>query len=490
MQTTGFNTYALSSLLSSGISRILKLDSSMTVFLNMYLTPLIAENNLNELLKDITICHIFLVGCIYLIYIYFFDFVDCVKNFKKSNIEKFQLKTRQIEIYNSDQIELFMKYVKNHDFFQSPSTIEISDNNDLNNNDPNKNQNSYYIYQKDGEIIKFNDKNLNIEGHYFWSTKDIEKIIENKIVSKKCRYITIFVTTEYNILNYMDQIKKNVEKINNNKIELFHLQVLSVKGVINSQTIVNGILYQGKKLNMDEREKLYINSFFSEEKDYLWNIIKSVDTDPTYFSSFGQSPKISLLLHGPPGTGKSTFAYRIAMALNRHIYSLDLRDFITKASLYLHFKNPGSINKNIKTNNCVYILDEFDLVIRKANNQIKTDENRDNWCIEDLLELFQGPVPMYQTIIIATTNNFDEIKRICPALVRPGRMTPIYFGYVTKNILQEISKYYFGKKLKIYIPETIKIPTSEIIELALETKINNDFKLFENKLNELLKIDY
>jgi hypothetical protein len=90
--------------------------------------------------------------------------------------------------------------------------------------------------------------------------------------------------------------------------------------------------------------------------------------------------------------------------------------------------------------------------------------------MRDLLEIFQGPVPLDGMIIMATTNKFDEIKNSCPELFRPGRLTPVYFGYIHIETLHEISRFYFGKDYKGYVPHQIKIPTSQIIEIALESK--------------------
>ena len=57
-----------------------------------------------------------------------------------------------------------------------------------------------------------------------------------------------------------------------------------------------------------------------------------------------------------------------------------------------------------------------------------TIQDEGEFQLEDLLEILQGPVPREGQIIIATTNKFDEIKNECPALFRPGRLTPIEFG--------------------------------------------------------------
>jgi hypothetical protein len=86
---------------------------------------------------------------------------------------------------------------------------------------------------------------------------------------------------------------------------------------------------------------------------------------------------------------------------------------------------------------------------------------------------------------------------MCPELFRPGRMTPVYFGYIDKDTLQDISKFFFNKKITYRLPDQITIPTSQIIDLAMESlicssassiknKSNDSFQYFSVKLNKLL----
>ncbi len=321
----------------------------------------------------------------------------------------------------------------------------------------------------------------------------------------------------------------------------------------------------------------------------------------------GQSPQVNLLLHGPPGTGKSSFAYRVAMTLGRHIVSLDLRDIRNKVTMYQILNKPRVNELTRKPSECVFVFEEFDIGIKllfkewqirqqrikrwehdinnfdiesyldksiqgatveqnnanviipppiiygdgnndngnknngnnnngnnnngsnnnnnngsnnngnqmvlnllsamtKQNNDtnqspynhhipdLDLTEDKSKFSVNDLLEIFQGTVPNDGAIMIATTNNYDEIKEMCPALFRPGRLTPVHFGYVKKETMQEISRFYFGRDLEIYIPDNINIPTSQIIQLAMESRtfddlgtIDDKFDYFSQMLDEMLE---
>jgi hypothetical protein len=109
------------------------------------------------------------------------------------------------------------------------------------------------------------------------------------------------------------------------------------------------------------------------------------------------------------------------------------------------------------------------------NNMIRSmdEDNKSSILrLSDLLELFQGPVPIKNRLIIATTNNFDKIRTALPTLFRAGRMTPIHFDYLDNESFDALCTHYF-KKTCTSKPKKINIPTSQIIELAIKTLLTN-----------------
>jgi hypothetical protein len=102
--------------------------------------------------------------------------------------------------------------------------------------------------------------------------------------------------------------------------------------------------------------------------------------------------------------------------------------------------------------------------------------------LSDLLELFNGTVNIKDRIIIATTNNFEHIKKVFPALVRPGRLSPIEFKCLDWKTLNELTQYYFNSKMTLSEFEII-IPTSQITELAKKYVLSKlKFDDFQNEL--------
>jgi replication-associated recombination protein RarA len=102
----------------------------------------------------------------------------------------------------------------------------------------------------------------------------------------------------------------------------------------------------------------------------LWEYIKTINYFPKNIIKNGQSPRLNLLLHGPPGTGKSSFAYRIAMATKRNIIHVRLSKY-NKDEMYDTFIRPKIKGNYCSPKEVVFVLDEFDDDIEKINMRAK-----------------------------------------------------------------------------------------------------------------------
>ena len=439
-------------------------------------------------------------------------------NYKKSNNEDYL----KINIYVTDTITKFLEYVKiNKEFYDHMIDINIGD---IDKMFEQKIHGGWLYNLTDitctglNRQIKFDDKNLDISGYYMW--KKDARTEEDK--EKKTTKTITMKYIELNILKVKNKqidteliIDKMVKYLNESKKNLITLKYIKMmKG--NDQKLVNHIVtfYEGKRISIEILENRYIKSFFHQERDRLWSVIKNSTIGVEEFREKGQCARTSLLLYGPPGTGKSTFAYRIAMCLCRQLISLDLR-YLSKYDIYQLLQKPA-IEYCSSYKEAVFLFEEFDISIielnlREKKSKIKqsryftkmnksleseeteivnkVDQDNNDFSLRDLLEIFQGAIPMEGMILLASTNKYDEIKALCPELFRPGRLTPVYFGYIDKETLQDISKYYFGRKITSFIiPERIQIPTSQIIDLAFESlySTKQSFNYFCEKLNKLL----
>ena len=151
------------------------------------------------------------------------------------------------------------------------------------------------------------------------------------------------------------------------------------------------------------------------------------------FVKNGTPRKFAALLHGPPGTGKTSLVRAISNDTGRHIVSLSLNDpkFIENLSKNM-YSDVAVTNASV-----IYLIDEINLYDKdgKMVNEL-----------ESLLSALDGIGNYDNMIIIATTNK--EIKDFPEALVRPGRLTPIFIDYIDDASLQKMVRHYFGNDIE------------------------------------------
>lgn len=118
---------------------------------------------------------------------------------------------------------------------------------------------------------------------------------------------------------------------------------------------------------------------------------------------------------------------------------------------------------------------------------------KNQFILRDLLDIFEGTVPIDKSIIFGTTNKIEEIKKLAPKeLLRDGRLTTTYFGYFKQTEFNNFLNTFFEKStnnLNIHYTESgeLNIPTSKIVETALKANSiysNKDeaFDFFKQKL--------
>lgn len=368
-------------------------------------------------------------------------------------------------------------------------------------------------------------------------------------------YCKLFIwrkSINMNHIRHIENLIRDDNYDNNRKNNYFNIENYKIyKSMKNTKKqklveITRHKLFNGFITNQFQFESIYMDSYFSQEKDRLWHLIKEIDQNKNYFRDYGQIPKLNLLLYGPPGTGKSTFAYRVAMSLMRDIVNLNITEYPSKYivdKLMLGYIDNERLNGTpIHGSRLVYVFDEFDRTIdyllaaekkektifeskikamainplskllsgsalsgKKQKPNYESDDEDSNsglvaediesipdiMTINDLLEIFQGVVDVEGRLIFAMTNHYEKIQAECPALFRPGRLTPVYFGYINLDTLRDIVWYYFKQEISqsdtARLPQSeFNIPTSEIIEQAMFNKASGE-KGYTKFINWLIK---
>lgn len=213
---------------------------------------------------------------------------------------------------------------------------------------------------------------------------------------------------------------------------------------------INTLFKQIKKV-LKENKKRLLNEeiFITSIKDIKLSKLNALNKTTTpkkiYFSNIGGYTKVKeelleivdeakntenkntnmtcILLHGPPGTGKTYIAQALANESNLPIIILDSTDILSSPYIGESEKQLKLILEQAKTNSpCIIFIDEIDALLSHRNK--KHNSNTDNNIKNLLLSYIDGLHEMNGIILIGATNNMSEID---PAFLRSGRFEHKFF---------------------------------------------------------------
>lgn len=375
-----------------------------------------------------------------------------------------------------------------------------------------------FTFNRDPCIIRLfnddiivNDDENDLHGIIRYTTQHItipKKTEGNERIN--CLEVVIsYITKEY---NHDLPFRRYINSIRNTKYMLSSSVKLKYAKIF-SHRIVGNVYFDHAKTEYPAIMKHNINTYFNNNSKILE---RTIETQSYHVKNF--------ILYGEPGTGKSKFISLFAQAVQATIISINLVDFAEcKSNLYKLFNmelcnTPAFPDKSFDDNDASFIANEFYgsvcivleevdyaleklLEIQEARNNpttvicdkdIKIDipvkqPSNDSLEVSDLLELFQGLVEYKNRYIFATTNNFEKINTIIPALFRAGRMTPIYITHMTWEDLTKCVKYYYSEDVLTILPMPIKKSSSSIVQFVeLQAMDGVPFDTFCNGLSKFL----
>lgn len=368
-------------------------------------------------------------------------------------------------------------------------------------------------YEKNRDIMMING-GTNFSAKYEGGVIHVEIItVENKeeavnedgkAFTKRSYDVTVLLKTA---MSY-DILKKYITEKRDGYLEMIYSDKLkqSLYEPLDAKSTNVAVVHQ--KVEIDYK-KTFDDLYIPNKKQ----IVKQIDdfkNKEGIYKKTGVANKLGILLHGKPGTGKTSFIKALANRHNLSVIVVNLECIKDKQQLFHLFGDKsiyvrsGRADKSeiLSMKRRLYVFEEIDSAgdivmdrdkkaekderiqqsLLKANDSKYKNMNSSPINLQDMLRLLDGLNELDGCIYVATTNKIDFLD---PALIRDGRFN-------IKIELNEIKKEELFLMLKDYYPEE---DVDELEEIAnymggkyspaeLEANMMNlDFESFREKYN-------
>lgn len=422
-------------------------------------------------------------------------------------------------IENIDKNKTIYKIKENHTNYQSSKTRY---------EDARKNYDMFMVYQnKHFEI----DKDIYVRADVEIENDNNEKEKTNIKTDK----ITI---TVYSFKYSLSYLKKYIDDITEKYLT-------SIKETRENKRFI--YFLDKTEFNSDEESKLdcwredlfesartFNNIFFDGKKQLIEKIDFFLQNKSWYYEK-GIPYSLGIGLHGPPGTGKTSFIKALANYTNRHIVVISLKTIKTKQQLEKFFfentYNDDNEDNTITWDKKILVFEDIDCIgdiILDRSSKFKDRKNRSRKkspfdksadsnakagemkigeilqavcdlnetgtatvsplakeqpiTLDDILNLWDGIRETPGRILIISSNHYDKLD---PALIRPGRIDITHeLSNASHNTISDIYLHLFGNKIDKTKLEKVKeyfYSPAELINIYVSNKNEIDF------MNRLLK---
>jgi len=383
---------------------------------------------------------------------------------------------------------------------------------------------------------------------------DIYMVVQNTrfLISEKHKIYAYTTLNSENNNEGENKKHKGVSKIEKIKIELFsyHVDVQTIKNYVEDITHKYNIYVQNMRNNKrfiyrqvkskweDSTCEMWsevtfsstrtFNNLFFEGKEAILAKIDFFLQNINWYYEMGIPYSLGFGLHGPPGTGKTSFIKALANYTNRNIIIIDLKMIKTKRQLDTIFfedrYNSDNKKGSIAFDKKIIVFEDIDCIgdIVMDRDKKKQKEQKaqaaqiankpknmeellttlvegedkpqkqlgclqfpveDPISLDDILNLWDGLQETPGRILIITSNKYHELDK---ALIRPGRIDiTLELSYTSRETIRQMYKHFFKEDIDETILEKIRdkfYTPAEIVNIYL-----NDIHDNQKFLNRLMQ---
>ncbi|KAK3837595.1 MAG: P-loop containing nucleoside triphosphate hydrolase protein [Linnemannia elongata] len=168
-------------------------------------------------------------------------------------------------------------------------------------------------------------------------------------------------------------------------------------------------------------------------KEELLKDVTTFQESALWYRDRGVPYRRGYLLHGPPGTGKSSFIIALAgyLGMSISIVNLGMNGLSDQQLSILLDKSPP---------NSILLMEDVDAALVKRKQGIESNPNSGDLTLSGVLNALDGIAAQEGSVVFMTTNHISKLDE---ALIRPGRCDrKLLFDYADKQMFLKFYQSY------------------------------------------------